>query len=266
MPVSYSAPVVSGGTGQVNVTCTPANGTMFPAGLTQVTCAAQDAAGLQASCSFGVDVAAVPQLSKTRFLAFGDSLTEGKLSLSLTLLIDSPTHSYPAQLLRLLMDRYTGQQIALINEGFGGESVAESQNRFNRALSTHRPDAVLILHGVNDLNSPLDGKVQVTVDALEDLTKAAKESGITPFVATLPPLGPGGKAGCPECVDPLNDRIKAMVIAKGAVLVDVHAAWRSGSGLMGPDGIHPTEAGYQVIATAFFEAIRRTLEAGGPMQ
>jgi lysophospholipase L1-like esterase len=29
---------------------------------------------------------------------------------------------------------------------------------------------------------------------------------------------------------------------------------------MGADGIHPTEAGYEVIATAFVDAIRQVLE------
>ena len=47
---------------------------------------------------------------------------------------------------------------------------------------------------------------------------------------------------------------------KGATLVDVFQAWGGRSELMGADGIHPTEAGYEVIADAFFEAIRRTLE------
>ena len=266
VPVNYSAPVVSGGTGQVNVTCNPATGALFPAGATPVTCAAQDASGRQASCTFGVNVSAVPRLAKTRFLAFGDSLTEGKLSLSLTLLIDSPAHSYPAQLLRRLTERYTGQEITLINEGFGGELAAESLNRLNGALSTHRPEAMLLMHGVNDLNGTSDGLIQITVDALEELTKAAQQRGATAFVATLPPLGPGGKAGCPECVEPLNERIESMAAAKRAVLVDVHAAWGTGSGLMGPDGIHPTAAGYEVIAGAFFEAIRRTLEGTGSIQ
>jgi lysophospholipase L1-like esterase len=33
---------------------------------------------------------------------------------------------------------------------------------------------------------------------------------------------------------------------------------------MGADGIHPTEAGYDVIARAFFDAIRTTLEPQSP--
>jgi lysophospholipase L1-like esterase len=207
-----------------------------------------------------VTVRAIPELSRTRFLAFGDSLTEGKLSLTLSLLVDSPSHSYPAKLTQLLVERYTSQQPVVINEGFGGELASSSPARLTDALDDHEPEVVLLMHGVNDLNSPLTGIVQSTVDAIEELAKRALQSGATTFVATLPPLGPDGKAGCPECVEPLNERIRAMVAAKGAVLVDVHAAWGNRTGLMGADGIHPTEAGYQVIAETFFDAIRRTLE------
>ena len=82
----------------------------------------------------------------------------------------------------------------------------------------------------------------------------------------LPPLGPGGKAACPECVEPYNSLIRRMVSAKGATLVDVHAAWGGRAGLMGADGIHPTEAGYEVIAGAFFDAIKRTLESPAAKQ
>ena len=258
--VSFSSPAASGGSGGVTVTCTPATGATFPSGSTPVTCTATDGNGARATCSFAVAVKAIPELTRTRFLAFGDSLTEGKLSVTLSMLVDSPAHSYPAKLLKLLEDRYTSQDPIVLNDGFGGELTNNGVTRLAEAIDDHRPDAVLLMHGVNDLNSTATGVVQSTADGIEELTKRALQSGLPTFVATLPPLGPGGKANCPECVEPLNERVRAMVAAKGAILVDVHAAWAGRTGLMGADGIHPTEEGYQVIAEAFFEAIRRTLE------
>jgi lysophospholipase L1-like esterase len=233
---------------------------MFPSGSTSVICTATDGNGTRATCSFAVAVKAIPELTRTRFLAFGDSLTEGKLSVTLSMLVDSPAHSYPAKLLKLLQDRYTSQTPIVLNDGFGGELAGSGANRLADAIDDHRPDAVLLMHGVNDLNGGATGIVQSTADALEELTKRGLQAGLPTFVATLPPLGPGGKAGCPECVEPFNARVRAMAAAKGAILVDVHAAWAGRTGLMGADGIHPTEEGYQVIAQAFFEAIRRTLE------
>ena len=194
-------------------------------------------------------------------MTFGDSLTEGKISLTLTTLVDSPSYSYPAKLLRLLTERYTGQEIIMLNEGFGGERADQSSERFASALSRHHPEVVLLMHGVNDLNGAEDGRVRSAGDAVEDMVKQATSRGVATFVATLPPLGPGRKAGCPECVPPYNDFIRLMAGRRGATLVDVHQAWGGRAGLMGADGIHPTEAGYEVIAAAFFEAIRRTLES-----
>jgi lysophospholipase L1-like esterase len=262
--VTYNAPTTAGGTAPVTVACAPAAGTPFPTGPTTVTCTASDNAGRQASCSFGVTVANIPlRLQKTRFMAFGDSLTEGKLRpFGTEFLIDGGPHSYPSTLLRLLTERYAGQSVTVVNEGFGGETVVKSFERFLRAIADHRPEVLLLMHGVNDLigEGGEDAKILRTADSLDELTEIALDRGLTVFVATLPPFGQG-KASCQECVAPLNDRIRAMAAARRAVLVDVFAAWGSQPGLMGPDGIHPTEAGYEAIAKAFFEAIKRTLEA-----
>lgn len=225
-----------------------------------VSCTATDGAGRSATCGFAVDVTAVPVLARTRFMAFGDSLTEGKVSLAPLVLLDAGPQSYPARLRGLLNARYTSQTITLVNEGWGGERADESFPRFRGALSQHRPEVVLLMHGVNDLISSSAGRVQSAADGVEELVKEGRTAGAAVFVATLPPFGNGPKASCHECVDAYNSRIRSLAVAKGATLVDVHGAWGGRTELMGADGIHPTEAGYEVIATAFFDAIRRTLE------
>jgi lysophospholipase L1-like esterase len=258
--ITFAPPARTGGSAPVTVTCSPASGTTFATGSTRVMCTASDSGGRSATCGFGVTVAAIPELTRTRFLAFGDSLTEGKLSRTLSLLVESPPHSYPAKLLQQLTARYTAQEITVINEGFGGERVTESLSRFTQVLAQHHPEAVLIMHGVNDLNGVDEDRLQDAVNAVEQLVNHANDLGMAVFVATLPPFTTEGKAGCPACIDPYNDRIRDMVAARGAVLVDVYEAWGARTDLLGADGLHPTEAGYEVVATQFFEAIRRTLE------
>jgi lysophospholipase L1-like esterase len=264
--VTYAAPTATGGVAPVTVACAPAAGTPFPTGATTVTCTASDNGGRQASCTFGVTVANIPlRLRKTRFMAFGDSLTEGKLRpFGADFQVDGGPHSYPSILKRLLTERYAGQTVTVENEGFGGEPAVKSFERFLRAIATHSPEVLLLMHGVNDLigEGGEDAKIRRTADTIDELVEIALDRGLTVFVATLPPFGPGGKASCQECVAPLNDRIRSSAAARGAVLVDVFAAWGGKPDpLMGPDGIHPTEAGYEAIAKAFFEAIQRTLEA-----
>ena len=56
--VNYPAPTITSSAcnGTVTVTCTPASGTVFPAGTTTVTCTATDQLGQSLSCSFTVTV------------------------------------------------------------------------------------------------------------------------------------------------------------------------------------------------------------------
>ena len=75
--VNYPNPTVTGGEGVLATTCTPATGSRFNVGTTNVTCTAQDTKKQTASCGFQVTVTKVPRISATRFMAFGDSMTEG---------------------------------------------------------------------------------------------------------------------------------------------------------------------------------------------
>jgi len=54
--VNYTAPLVSGGTGNVVVVCNPPSGFRFPVGTTTVTCTATDTSGATAACSFNVTI------------------------------------------------------------------------------------------------------------------------------------------------------------------------------------------------------------------
>jgi hypothetical protein len=54
--VTYPAPTATDNLPGVNVVCTPASGSSFPAGATTVTCTATDIGGNKASCSFTVGV------------------------------------------------------------------------------------------------------------------------------------------------------------------------------------------------------------------
>ena len=99
--VTYDAPRAMSAANPVTTTCSVQSGNMFSVGTTTVACQASDAAGKTAACSFTVTVHPPPQLQYKKFLAFGDSLTEGVISLApMILALDSP-QSYPSVLRRL---------------------------------------------------------------------------------------------------------------------------------------------------------------------
>ena len=94
--VTFTVPKPSGGSAPVTTTCTPTSGFNFPIGSTVVTCNAVDAQQHAASCSFSVTVAAPPRTAVTRYVTYGDSITEGFPHTIVPQLVDpAPDGSYP---------------------------------------------------------------------------------------------------------------------------------------------------------------------------
>jgi lysophospholipase L1-like esterase len=266
--VTYTRPVAQGGIAPVTVACTPDSGSAFPLGTNSVTCTASDAQRRASFCSFRIIVTAVPRLTELEFLAFGDSITEGKTSPDPTTLLLNFPDSYPNKLHALLMARYIDQNPTVVPEGLGGELLAtQGKKRFPTVLDKHRPDVVLLLHGANDLlaagdsGDPFDA-VNVIIDALDDLIELSHRRRIPVMVATFPPQNVAGSrgAGAPA-VPTLNREIARLARSEGAVLVDLfNGLGGTPTGWVGVDGLHPTAAGYTRIAEIWFEAIKQEYE------
>jgi lysophospholipase L1-like esterase len=204
----------------------------------------------------------------TRYVAFGDSITEGfPHDIVLPTLVDpAPVGSYPAVLLALLRARYTAQTITLLDEGVGGELVATGLARLPGVLTADAPGALLLMEGANDLNQYGAAGVSAAVDGLRQMVRLTRARGVPVFLGTLLPERANGtpaRAEHPELVAPLNDAIRTMASAEGAILVDLFAAFGGvpDPALISSDGLHPTSAGNQRIAQTFFDAIRARLEA-----
>src|SRR5688500_10581439 len=150
--VLFTAPTTVGGTLPVSVTCTPASGTRFVTGVTPVSCAATDAQGRQAGCSFTVTLAP-RRLGATRFIAFGDSVTageNGRLGRLPEGFVDFP-NVYPTSLEGLLNAEHPDQGIVVLNRGTGGDPIERSVEKLPGVLEADRADALLLLDGYNHL-------------------------------------------------------------------------------------------------------------------
>ena len=273
--VTFSAPTTSGGLPPVQVTCTRTSGSLFPVGMTEVQCTATDAAPATRSCTFAVSVAPpTPQLSRTTFLAFGDSTTTGEVPVVTSTsfgdddrnyrLIVIPSAAYPAQLLTMLRARYTGQTsgLEITNAGLPTEWAEDGAARLPKLMSDMRPQVVLLMEGVNDLGALGSRGVPSAWRAIDMMAKEIRNRGARAFVATLPPPRPSGVKAVPlSLVQTLNGNIRDTARGEGAVLVDVFTALSVDvNRYISIDGLHPTEAGYQKIAETFYEAIRQDLE------
>jgi lysophospholipase L1-like esterase len=270
-PVSIQqvAPTATGGVLPITVSCAP-SGTPFPVGTTRVSCSATDAQSATASCSYDV-VVAPPPLPRTSFLAFGDSLTSGEITVPIAGSLDAngfplfklvvvPSESYPTELLGLLRGRYVTQaaQFVVTNAGLPREWAAEGARRFPGVLAASGAQVVLLLEGANDLSALGARGVSPALAGLQTMTRTARAAGATVFIASLPPSKPGGSNTIPiALIQALNDQIRLGAPAEGAIFVDVYAALApEANTLIGVDGLHPTEAGYQRMAETFFAAIR----------
>jgi lysophospholipase L1-like esterase len=207
---------------------------------------------------------AVPRVGKVRYLAFGDSLTEGVVSAPFSQTLVTTPHAYPARLADALRSRYRDQpEIAVLNEGRAGEFATDGKGRLPDAIKAHAPEVLLLLEGANDINFLGRRGITRTVVALEDMIKDAHRRGLVVFVGTLPPQRAGGRnADGAPFVDELNREIRKTTAEEGATLVDVNA--QLDLSFVGEDGLHLTEAGYSRLAEIFATAIRASFESVPP--
>jgi len=210
-----------------------------------------------------------PTLSRTRFLAFGDSFTAGEVTAPLgagssspnAKMVVVPTASYPSQLLSLMQARYATQAavLSVANAGRPGETVQEGASRFPEVLASSQAEVVLLMEGVNGLGfvGP-----DLSAEFMRTMVQAAKTRGARVFVGSMAPTIAGRqRSQNPSDLVAYNARLQQMAIAEEAVYVDLYNALLAEvNTVIGVDGLHPTEVGYKRIADVFFAAIQANLE------
>ena len=263
--VTYETPSAIAGQSPVTVACTPESGATFPLGSSSVDCIATDALKRTASCSFQVAVAAAPRLSRTRILAFGDSITAGDVVVPGTddVLLSPTALPYPAVLSQLIRERY-GDQPVVFNAGLSGEHALASKTlpRFTFESRLNNADAVVILEGFNDIlyADPAKGIADAEF-GVSVLAADARGRGMRAFIALLTPTKPGRRQIPLATVQAANDRLRAVARGEGAVVIDTFTPLLADlNGNIGSDGLHPTAIGYRRLAEVVFAAIRADLE------
>ena len=263
--VTYTLPESRNGQGSVSVACTPPSGSTFPVGLTEAECVATDSLNRTGSCKFSVTVAGPPRLSRTRIMAFGDSLTEGATILSNDpyAIVHPPETAYPTVLRQLLSARYTDQTITVFNRGEPGDQAWRALSRFIAAFAADAPDVVVLQEGYNDYRAA-DSDVVGIANAILGTTQLASEArrrGARVFICTLAPSRPGPKAIPLSALQYINDRYRSIAQSEGAMLVDLYSALLPDvNGNVSADGLHLTPLGYRRVAETVAAAIRADLE------
>jgi lysophospholipase L1-like esterase len=289
----YPMPTLAGQPIEKGV-CSPPSGSQFPAGsTTRVICQASQVPDLVNACSFEVAIVTPPRISKTKFMAFGDSITEGWISCdacagnvsfgtgwlpfgSRALQSSRPfvvrlEKSYPTRLREMLTERYPVQEVSVLNLGISGELTDEGLLRLAAELDTLRPDVLLLLEGVNDINLSLllaPGKpagVGPLASNLREMVRVARGRQVEVLLATLTPATDArdlGSPGLKAAIADLNAEIRRVAAETGVgPVVDVFGALSTDISLIGEDGLHPTAAGYARMAETFLAAIVERFES-----
>ena len=154
-----------------------------------------------------------------------------------------------------------------IDRGIGGQTTSQMVLRMMSDVVALRPRAVHIMGGTNDIagnTGPMTP--QMSEDNVRAMTDVAQRQGIQTIIASVPPAGSfpwAPKVETRNAISELNRRLKGVARDTGATWVDYHPALDDGSGAMKPglaaDGVHPTEAGYDAMATIIEPVLRRVL-------
>ena len=209
-----------------------------------------------------------PTLGITRILAFGDSMTAGTVSAAaMVRALDAGLpQSYPNKLQTMLSQRYSAQSISVFNAGIAGRRATQDgeRDRLARAVGESNPELLILIEGANDINSiapsgPVNAPLDAIAGAMEDMVRDTQARGIPVFVATLPDQRPGQpNTHNAPLVARHNANLRTLCQRKDATLVDLNTLFPLS--LIGQDGLHPTEAGYQKFAEIFLDAIRQRYE------
>ncbi|WP_369939516.1 SGNH/GDSL hydrolase family protein [Xanthomonas medicagonis] len=154
-----------------------------------------------------------------------------------------------------------------VNRGISGQTTAQMLVRFRQDVIDLKPAAVVILAGTNDLAGNTGVTTQRMIeDNLRSMTELAQANHIKVVLASVLPVSDypwrPGLQPAPK-VRALNAWIQQYAQDHGAVYLDYHGKLSNRQGGMDKtlayDGVHPTVAGYEVMAPLAQQALDRAL-------
>ena len=190
--------------------------------------------------------AALPSHEAGRVVFYGDSITDGWGRVA-------GTTFFPGK--------------PYVNRGISGQTTAQMLVRFQQDVVALKPAVVVILAGTNDIAGNTGPATQAMIeDNLRSMVQLARANGIRVVLASVLPASaypwrPGYRPA--EAIRALNRWIEAEAGETGAVYLDYYRAMGNADGgldaRLAADGVHPTPAGYAVMAPLAERAIERAL-------
>jgi len=178
---------------------------------------------------------ASPAAGENRVVFMGDSITEGWK-------IEGPDGYFPGK--------------PYFNRGISGQTTPQMVLRFRQDVIDLKPKVVVILGGTNDIAGNTGPETVEEIEGyIASMTELATASNIKVVLCSITPAfdypWKPGMEPAPKILA-VNQWMKALAAEKGFIYVDYHAAMKDARDGLPPtlshDGVHPTAAGYAVMA------------------
>lgn len=192
-----------------------------------------------------------PVSGEARVVFMGDSITEGwgqKATAS------APGEFFPGK--------------PYVNRGISGQTTPQMLVRFRQDVINLKPKVVVLLAGTNDI-AENTGKTTLedisnNIASISDLARA---NGIRVVLCSVLPASDfhwrPGLTPAPK-IRALNEWIKEYAAKNGFVYVDYYSSMTNSEGglraELSPDGVHPNQAGYAIMAPLAEAGIQEALK------
>src|SRR2546423_6978289 len=144
-----------------------------------------------------------------------------------------------------------------VGRGISGQTTPQMLVRFRQDVVALKPSVVVILAGTNDIaGNTGPSTIEMIEDNLASMTEIAKANGIRVVLASILPVDDypwrRGLDPAPKIMA-VNAWMKQYAEDHGHVYLDFHSVMQNEKHGMKAelayDGVHPTEAGYRVMAS-----------------
>ena len=187
-----------------------------------------------------------PAAEEKRVVFMGDSITEGWH-------FDAPGGVFASK--------------PYINRGISGQTTPQMVLRFHQDVIALQPKVVVILAGTNDIagnTGPMT--IEETEANIAAMAEMADANHIAVVLCSILPAydypWQPGLTPAPK-IDAINEWIRKYAAEHHHVYVDYHSAMKDARDGLPPnlskDGVHPTEAGYQLMAPLIEAGIEKAL-------
>jgi acyl-CoA thioesterase-1 len=176
-------------------------------------------------------------------VALGDSLTSGWMV----------ARGYTEFLRDMLMARYPKVGIKIINSGIPGDTAPGGLCRLQQDVISYAPDLVLVQFALNDAFCGCSlGEFRRSIEAIVERVRQERSAEVLLLTSTLP-----ADTSEFDVVAPFYAELKQVAQDQVCGLAPVDEHWRdaiaggcSHDELVLDDRVHPSEAGYRLMAEA----------------